>query len=187
MAITTQISGETLEITSGPDDEIDQTPLSEKVLSGTGVDSQYVEVTGDSRKFQQSRDTRRRRLRRHSSFTISPDCPADSVIELDLRMGYGIGQVIFADSIKMALGSSPEIQVLGHRIYDYVGNGDEMPNPGELIVVLPTLTNAGNAAATDVRMRVLREQPLCQCERRLIMPTSTATAPRSACLAGTDH
>jgi len=86
-------------------------------------------------------------------FVISPDCPADSVIELDLRMGYGIGELIFAGSVKITLGSSPEITVLNHRIYDYIGNGDETPNPGELIVILPTVENTGDATAASVRMR----------------------------------
>ncbi len=92
-------------------------------------------------------------------FVISPDCPADVVIELDLRMGYGTGELIFADSVKITLGSSPEITVLDHQIYDYVGNGDEMPNPGEVIVILPTVTNTGNASAIDVRMRAFVRSP----------------------------
>jgi len=92
-------------------------------------------------------------------FVISPDFPPDSVVELDLRMGYGIGELIFADTLKITLESSPEITVLDHTIYDYVGNGDDIPNPGEMIVILPTVENTGSATAASVRMRAFVRSP----------------------------
>lgn len=149
--------GETLEIT------VQMRNLTSSVIRTSYLvlssDSQYVQVTEGLAQVPAIDGYGKEESASALRFAISPDCPADSVIKLDLKMGYGIGELIFADSVKVALGSSPEIEVLSQRIYDYVGNGDEMPNPGELIVVLPTLTNTGNATATGVRMRTFVNSP----------------------------
>ncbi|MBN1593281.1 MAG: hypothetical protein JW941_08575, partial [Candidatus Coatesbacteria bacterium] len=92
-------------------------------------------------------------------FVISPDCPADSILELKLMMGYEEDGPIFADTIKVSLGGGPEVSLQSHEIYDYVGNGDGEANPGEVIVILPTVTNIGTKPASNVRLRAFVRSP----------------------------
>ncbi|HUT02966.1 MAG TPA: M36 family metallopeptidase [bacterium] len=92
-------------------------------------------------------------------FKIATGCPADGVLEFGVKIGFDVDALIFAGAIRMTLGRSPEVAFLEHRIYDFVGNGDQEANPGELIVILPTLSNTGNATASNVRIRTFVRSP----------------------------
>jgi len=92
-------------------------------------------------------------------FTIAPDCPADGALEFGVKVGFDVDNLIFAGTLRMTLGSSPEVTILEHQIYDYVGNGDQKANPGEMIVILPTLSNVGAATASNVQIRTFVRSP----------------------------
>lgn len=92
-------------------------------------------------------------------FKVSETCPIDEELELNLKVGYDIDEIVFVATINATLGSAPKVEMLEHSIFDYIGNHDELPNPGEIIAISPKVVNAGNATASSVSMRVFVNSP----------------------------
>ncbi len=68
---------------------------------------------------------------------------------------------LFGDPQLMLRGqvTGPLVQYLSHTLSDAAGNGDGLVNPGERIVVRPTVANLGSEAANNITLQISSSDP----------------------------
>ena len=92
-------------------------------------------------------------------FEILPSCPSAATIDFTVKLAFQPDKLSYCVPISLSLAGAAQVSVSDHLIFDFIGNQDSQPNPGEMLVFGLTLANQGNATASNVKLRAFVDSP----------------------------